>query len=100
MDAWQWLHQQKIKLGPFFSHLLRVFNFESNRSILSGLYLLIGCLLGIAWARLIAFRGGTVFVQLLVACYPALVYYSFLVSTDLLYAVLIAFFMQLPGEFF
>ena len=31
-------------------------------------------------------------VQALAACYPALVYYSFLVSTDLLYAVLIAMF--------
>lgn len=92
MAAWQWLHQQAIKPGPFFSYLLSFFNFESNRTFLSGLYLLLGSLLGISWARLLEFRGGSVFVQLLVACYPALVYYSFLVSTDLLYAVLIAFF--------
>jgi hypothetical protein len=31
-------------------------------------------------------------VQVLAACFPALVYYSFLVSTDLLYAVLMAMF--------
>lgn len=92
MSAWEWLHQQTIKPGPFFSYLLGVFNFESNRSFLSSLYLLLGCLLGIAWARLLAMRGCSVVVQLLVSCYPALVYYSFLVSTDLLYAVMIAFF--------
>ncbi len=92
MGAWQWLQKQTIKPGPFFSYLLKVFNYESNRSLLSGLYLMFGCLLGIAWARLLALRCDSFFAQVLVACFPSLVYYSFLVSTDLFYAVLIAAF--------
>ena len=92
MGACEWLQQQTIKPGPLYSYLLNVFNFESNRLVLSALYLIVGCLLGIAWARFLAFRVDSFLLQLLVACYPALVYYSFLVSTDLLYSVLIAAF--------
>jgi hypothetical protein len=92
MEAWQWLLKEDIKPGPFFSLVLKIFSYDSDRNYLANIYLMLGCLLAIAWARMLAIRGGNIFFQLLLACYPALVYYSFLVSTDLIYAVLIAVF--------
>ena len=49
-----------------------------------------GALLGWHWAKQLRDRGEALWLQLLCACFPALVYYAFLVSTDLLYACLIA----------
>jgi hypothetical protein len=91
-EAWAWLHGQSLKPGPIFPGLLNLWGYERIRAPLSLAYLLTGCGLGWLWAMFLAWRGMGYWVQALAACFPALVYYSFLVSTDLLYAVLMAVF--------
>jgi hypothetical protein len=91
-EAWSWLRGQQLKPGPIFSAILNIWGYERNRAPLAWFYLLSGCGLGWLWARFLEWRGMGFWVQALAACFPALVYYSFLVSTDLLYAVLMATF--------
>lgn len=89
-NAWEWLKIQPLKPGPVFPALLSWTGYEDSRGLLSWMYYLAGTLLGGIWALWTRARGGAVWLQLLVACFPALVYYSLLVSTDLLFAVVIA----------
>lgn len=89
-QALSWLYAQKIAPGPLFPSLLAWTDFEENRALLSGLYLLGGGVLGWTWANWVRQRGGAAWLQWLVACFPALLYYSLLVSTDLLYALVVA----------
>jgi len=91
-QAFFWLHEQSIKPGPIFPEILNLLGYEQIRDQLAWTYLLAGCGLGWVWARFLAWREMGLWVQALAACFPALVYYSFLVSTDLLYAVLMAMF--------
>lgn len=91
-EALSWLRAQNIKPGPIFPELLDAWGYERNRAPLSYAYLVFGGVLGWLWAILLAWRKMGLWMQALVACFPAMVYYSFLVSTDLLYAVLIAIF--------
>jgi hypothetical protein len=91
-EAWAWLHGQSLKPGPIFPGLLNLWGYERIRTPLSLGYLLAGCGLGWMWAMFLAWRRMGYWVQAMAACFPALVYYSFLVSTDLLYAVLMAAF--------
>ena len=90
--AWSWLHEQSLKPGPIFPALLDLWSYERIHAPLAWAYLLFGGALGWLWARFLAWREMGFWAQALVACFPALVYYSFLVSTDLLYAVLMALF--------
>ena len=91
-QAFTWLHGQAIKPGPIFPEILESWGYERIHARLACTYLLVGCALGWAWAIFLGWRKMGLWVQALAACFPALVYYSFLVSTDLLYAVLIAMF--------
>lgn len=91
-QAFSWLHGQAFKPGPIFLEILDLWDYERIHAWLACVYLLVGCGLGWAWAMFLAWRKMRLWVQALAACFPALVYYSFLVSTDLLYAVLIAMF--------
>jgi hypothetical protein len=91
-EAWEWLHRQKFKPGPLFPELLKLWGYEENRTPLALLYLLFGCGLGWVWALFMAWRKMGFIMQVLASCFPALLYYSFLVSTDLLYAVFMAIF--------
>jgi hypothetical protein len=88
--AWHWLAVQPLKPGPIFPALLHWTGYDDQRGLLSALYVLLGAVLGWIWALWVRGRGAAVWLQLLVACFPALVYYSFLVSTDLLYAAIVA----------
>jgi hypothetical protein len=88
--AFAWLNEQQLKPGPIFPMLIGMFGFEENRYLMSSIYLTAGALLGWHWSKNLRDRGEPLWLQILCASFPALVYYSFLVSTDLLYACLIA----------
>ena len=94
LDDWRgafaWLKLQQIKPGPIYPMLVGLTGYEESRYLLSWVYQIAGALLGWHWARYLSDRGEALFLQILCACFPALVYYSFLVSTDVLYACLIA----------
>lgn len=85
-----WLQSQPLKPGPVFPALLHWADYENNRMLLSVLYVLGGAVLGGSWAVWLRDQGAAVWLQLIAACFPALVYYSFLVSTDLLFALVLA----------
>ena len=87
-DGLVWLQSQPAKPGPLFSNLLNITSFDT----LGWIYIFIGSVLGFSWARLFEYRNLGLWAQALAACFPALIYYSFLVSTDLLYAGLVAIF--------
>ena len=94
MEDWRgafiWLKALPLKPGPILPTLLGLAGYEENRQLLALFYLIAGSLLGWHWSQCIRDRGEHLWLQILCACFPALVYYSFLVSTDLLYACLIA----------
>jgi hypothetical protein len=85
-----WLQAQPLKPGPIFPMLIGLAGYEENRYFLSWIYQIAGALLGWHWCMFLRNRGEALWLQIVSACFPALVYYSFLVSTDLLYACLIA----------
>ena len=87
-DGMVWLQSQPAKPGPLFSNLLNIASFDT----LGWIYIFIGSVLGFSWARLFEYRNLGLWAQALAACFPALIYYSFIVSTDLLYAGLVAIF--------
>ena len=88
--SFAWLKMQQIKPGPIYPMLIGLTSYEETRYLLSWAYQIAGALLGWHWSKFLRDRGGSLWLQILCACFPALVYYSFLVSTDLLYACLIA----------
>ena len=57
---------------------------------MASVYMVLGAVLGWAWAWWARARGVGLWVQFLLAGFPALVYYAFVVSTDLLFAVIMA----------
>lgn len=83
-----WLQSQPAKPGPLFSNLLDM----TSVVTLGWIYIFLGSVLGFSWARFFELRNLGLCPQALAACFPALIYYSFLVSTDLLYAGLVAIF--------
>lgn len=88
--AIDWLRSQSLKPGPLFPMMLGLSGYEEGRCLLSFVYQIAGAVLGWHWAKQLRERGEALWLQVLSACFPALVYYAFLVSTDLLYACLIA----------
>ena len=94
LEDWQgafaWLKLQPLKPGPIYPMLVGLTDYDESRCLLSWAYQIAGALLGWHWARYLSDRGEALWLQILCACFPALVYYSFLVSTDVLYACLIA----------
>jgi hypothetical protein len=94
LDDWRvaiaWLKVLQIKPGPIYPMLIGLTGYEETMYLLSWAYQIAGALLGWHWSKYIRDRGEPLWLQILCACFPALVYYSFLVSTDLLYACLIA----------
>jgi hypothetical protein len=89
-DAFEWLKVQPLKPGPIYPMLIGLSGYVESKNLLSWVYQIAGALLGWHWAKCLSDRGVTLWLQILCACFPALVYYSFLVSTDLLYACMIA----------
>jgi len=89
-SAFDWLKLQSLKPGPLFPMLLGLAKYDESRYLLSWIYQIAGAILGWHWAKQIRARGEALWLQILSACFPALVYYSILVSTDLLFACLIA----------
>jgi hypothetical protein len=85
-----WIKQQPLKPGPIYPMLLGITGFEYDRYLLSWIYLIAGAFLGWQWVRYLKDEGTTLLLKVVTACFPALIYYSFLVSTDLLYACLVA----------
>lgn len=94
LDDWQgafaWLKIQQLKPGPIYPTLIELTGYEESRYLLSWLYQMAGVLLGWHWAKCLRDKGEALWLQIFSACFPALVYYAFLVSTDLIYACLIA----------
>jgi hypothetical protein len=88
--AINWLKSQSLKPGPLFPMMLGFSGYEESMYLLSFLYQLAGAVLGWHWAKQLRDRGEALWLQVLSACFPALIYYAFLVSTDLLYACLVA----------
>jgi hypothetical protein len=88
--ALSWWNLQQIKPGPILPMLIGTFDYQQDRSWLAGGYLIVGGVLGLVWAWGLAQRGVGVMGQLIAALWPSLIYYSFLVSTDLLYAMVLA----------
>ena len=82
-----WLKLQVITPGPIYSALIHLFRFQESPALLSGIYLLLGALLGLAWASWAKKQGLPWAAQIVLGAFPFLVYYSVLVSTDLLFAV-------------
>lgn len=89
-EALIWLKVQPAKPGPIFPMLIGLASYEENRYLLSWTYQIAGAFLGWHWAKWLRDRGEALWLQIASGCFPALVYYSYLVSTDLLYACLIA----------
>ena len=89
-SACVWLKEQELKPGPIFPMLIKISGYEENRYFLAWIYQIGGCLLGLHWAKWLRSVGEALWLQIVSACFPALIYYSLLVSTDLLYACLIA----------
>ena len=94
LEDWQgafaWLKVQPLKPGPIYPMLIGLTGYEESKNFLSWAYQIAGSLLGWHWSKFLRDRGEPLWLQFLCACFPALVYYAFLVSTDLLYACLIA----------
>lgn len=88
--ALAWLQSQPLKPGPIFPMLIEMTGYEESRYLLSWAFQILGALLGLHWYKWMRDRGEALWLQVVSGCFPALVYYSFLVSTDLLYACLIA----------
>ena len=85
-----WIKEQPLKPGPIYPMLLGITSYEDDRYLLSWIYLIAGALLGWQWVQYLKSLGTSFLLKIFTACFPALVYYSLLVSTDLLYACLIA----------
>jgi len=85
-----WLKAQPLKPGPIFPMIIVMAGYEESRYLLSWGYQIAGGFLGWHWYKCIRDRGEALWLQIIIGCFPALVYYAFLVSTDLLYACLIA----------
>lgn len=84
------LHSLALKPGPVFPALIAVTGYAHDQVLLATVYLLAGAGLAWAWAQWVRMQGASWWLQAVLACFPALVYYSFLVSTDLLFAVVMA----------
>ncbi len=82
-----WLSSQEIVPGPVYPVLVYLLGFQESPALLSTVYVVIGLLLGLAWARWVKSRGMPWQAQVLLGTFPFLVYYAVLVSTDLLFAL-------------
>lgn len=87
--ALEWLKQQPIQPGSVYPLLIQLFAYPSHPWFLASFYLVLGVLLGLSWAQWAARQKGhaSVWVQVCLAAFPFLVYYTVLVSTDLLFGV-------------
>jgi hypothetical protein len=94
-DAWEWVKLQSFKPGPLFISILDFSGYENSRYVLSFIYIFVGLFVGLCWAFFLYCRQVGLLGQLLVACYPALIYFSILVSTDLIYAFFVSIFYVL-----
>jgi hypothetical protein len=86
-SAWAWLKVQPLKPGPVYPALLQALDYANHQAAMASLYMVLGAALGWGWAWWARAQGASVAVQLLLAGFPALVYYAFVVSTDLLFAI-------------
>jgi hypothetical protein len=89
-EAWVWLHSQPLKPGPLYPALLKAMGYLQSPLPFTLLWLWLGMGLGLAWAAYLRESGAPGILQLFAACFPALVYYSFLLSTEVLYAASLA----------
>lgn len=85
-----WLKDQPLKPGPVYPMLLSFTEYEDNRYFLAWIYQVAGAFLGWHWASWLKDKGAQLSLQIIAASFPALLYFAFLVSTDLLFACLIA----------
>ena len=85
--ATEWLQQQLIQPGPVYPLLIQFFAYPTHSWLLASFYLVIGILLGLSWSQWAARQKAPLWLQVGLAAFPFLVYYTVLVSTDLLFAV-------------
>jgi hypothetical protein len=87
--AFEWLQQQPIQPGPVYPLLIQLFAYPLHPWLLASFYLVLGLLLGLSWAQWAAKQNepASAWLQVGLAAFPFLIYYTVLVSTDLLFAV-------------
>jgi hypothetical protein len=85
-----WLQEQPLKPGPVYPALIQSLGYAQHQGLMASVYMVLGAVLGWAWAWWARAQGAGLGVQLVLAGFPALVYYAFVVSTDLLFAVIMA----------
>jgi len=73
--------------GPIFPALLRLSDYANEQAYLGFSYILIGLFLSISWATFLAKEQVPNFIIFFAACFPLLLYYTHIVSTDLPFAV-------------
>jgi hypothetical protein len=98
LEDWQgaitWLQEQPLKPGPLYPMLLSFMGYEDNRNFLAWIYQVAGAFLGWHWAGWLKDKGAHLLLQIIAASFPAVLYFAFLVSTDLLFACLIAIWLS------
>jgi hypothetical protein len=87
-----WLQELPLKPGPVYPALIQILGYAQHQGLMGSVYMVLGAVLGWAWAWWARAQGAGLWVQLVLAGFPALVYYAFVVSTDLLFAVIVACF--------
>jgi hypothetical protein len=93
--ALSWLKLMPIVPGPVYPALIHLFGFQENPASLSGVYIALGAVLGVSWASWAKTRSPLWLVQVVLGAFPFLIYYSVLVSADLLFAIWVWIFFLL-----
>jgi hypothetical protein len=99
-EAWNWLIKQEISPGPIFPSLLLIFNYKDDRFNLSLIYLFIGIIISIIWSLFATKKNHSYLLIALASSFPLLVYSSFIISTDLIFAFIISLFYYYSNQFF
>jgi hypothetical protein len=86
-DIFNWSVWQSYP-GPILPLLLDLSQYEIRREPLALVYTFIGWSLSSIWGLYLAKRGAPLYIQIFVAGFPLLLYYTHIVSTDLLFAAI------------
>lgn len=88
--------------GPVLPILIDLSTYRINREFLALIFIFLGFALSSMWGLFLAKHGAHIFFQMLVVAFPLLLYYTHIVSTDLLFAVITFIFFKMycrTGEY-
>lgn len=74
--------------GPVLPILIELTNYRINRDLLALIFMFLGFALSSMWGLFLVKCGAPLFFQMLVVAFPLLLYYTHIVSTDLLFATI------------